>query len=87
MSNTICAAWREGNSQRLEELPVLPRLQASVADRNIILAYRSALWVPKIVVLFDTPGVELVLVGVSHLIGDDSVLVLLADMGFQVSRY
>lgn len=58
-----------------------------MADRNIILTDRNASWVPKIVALFDTPEVELVLVGVSHLVVDDSVLALLADMGFQVSRY
>lgn len=83
----LVTAWREGNSQRIEELTVLPRLQASVADHNIILADRNASWVPKIVALFDTPEVELVLVGVSHLVGDDSVLALLEDMGFQVTRY
>ena len=61
--------------------------EAGVADHNIILADRNASWVPKIVALFDTPEVELVLVGVSHLVGDDSVLALLEDMGFQVTRY
>ena len=85
--HALVTAWREGNSQRIEELTVLPRLQASVADHNIILADRNASWVPKIVALFDTPEVELVLVGVSHLVGDDSVLALLEDMGFQVTRY
>lgn len=63
------------------------QVQASVADRNIILTDRNASRVPKIVALFETPEVELVLVGVSHLIGDDSGLALMADMGFQVSRY
>jgi uncharacterized protein YbaP (TraB family) len=83
----LVTAWREGNIRQIEELTVLPRLQESALDHAVFLVQRNAAWIPRIVALFDTPEVELVLVGVSHLAGEDGVLAMLMSMGFEVSRF
>lgn len=83
----LVTAWREGNTSQIEELTVLPRLQENAMDHDTFLVQRNTAWIPRIVAMFDTPGVELVLVGVSHLVGEDGVLAMLMSMGFEVSRF
>lgn len=83
----LVTAWREGNIQQIEALAVLPRLQESTTDHDTFLVQRNTAWIPRIVAMFNTPEVELILVGVSHLVGEDSVLDMLEGMGFEVSRF
>ena len=73
--------------ETIEELTILPRKEESLTDHNVIQTDRNTKWIPQIEAYFDTPEIEYVLVGVSHLAGDDSVLVMLEELGYVVSRY
>lgn len=43
-------------------------------------------WIPEIERLLDTGDVELVLFGALHLVGNEGVLALLEDRGYQVEQ-
>ena len=47
---------------------------------------RNDAWMSKLVQLFDNQDKELVLVGALHLAGDDSLLQLLGDQGYQLEQ-
>jgi uncharacterized protein YbaP (TraB family) len=78
-------AWRRGDEQTLrteletnfEPFPDLYR--SLIADRN-------ERWVPAIDALLAQPGDHLVIVGALHLIGEHSVIRLLEQRGYRISR-
>ncbi len=80
----LVAEWGAGHATRLGELMSDggddPRARAAIfTDRN-----RS--WVRWINQRLDRPGSSFMAVGAGHLVGDDSVLDLLAKQGLQVTR-
>jgi uncharacterized protein YbaP (TraB family) len=79
-------AWRQGDTQKLEEVGLegfreFPRVYQS------LLVERNRAWLPKIEALLSDQTVEYVLVGVLHLVGDESLLAMLEARGYQVERY
>jgi uncharacterized protein YbaP (TraB family) len=80
--STIMTAWRSGNSAALEEL-LIEGLQEAPRLFDSILVQRNRNWVPQIIDLSRQPGDVLIIVGAMHLVGDDSVLEMLADRGIQ----
>ena len=84
--DALIRAWREGDVEYLtEELETLKA--ESLEDYNILFTNRNAAWVPQIEVFLTTPELELVLVGAFHLVGPESVLQMLEDLGYLISRY
>ncbi len=79
-------AWREGDTTFLNEINELSKAE-SLADYNTMLTNRNAAWVPQIVDMLDTEELELILVGVYHLVGVDSVLKMLEDLGYSIELY
>lgn len=79
-------AWREGNIEFFEFLNDLQKEQDE-ESYNLILRDRNLAWVPQIEDMLLTEEVELILVGVGHLAGDDNVLELLEELGYTVERY
>lgn len=77
--------WHSGDTQALavlieEEFAGEPELrQAMLGDRN-------RKWVPRIAGYLDQPGDTLVIVGALHLVGDDGVIELLREKGYDVER-
>ena len=53
--------------------------------RTEIFTRRNAAWVPRLVERFSQPGQHFVAVGAGHLIGDDGLVALLREQGFQVT--
>jgi hypothetical protein len=82
----LTKAWKAGDESALAKLLADdakddPRLhQALIVDRNIA-------WAGKIKEFFNRPGNTLVVVGVAHLVGDDSVVQLLRKEGFKVEKF
>ena len=79
-------AWQRGDTQALVEIG-LEDFKDFPGAYQSILVNRNRAWLPKIEALLDDQTVEYVLVGVLHLVGEDSVLAMLEAKGYQVERY
>lgn len=80
-------AWREGDIDYLLSVSITPPKAANIDDYNTIYTHRNAAWIPQIEAFLATPELELILVGVGHLVGPESVLQMLRDLGYEVQRY
>ncbi|MFZ5610248.1 MAG: TraB/GumN family protein [Pseudomonadota bacterium] len=78
-------AWRAGDTESLGAL-LLDGMQNQPELYQAIIVERNNDWVPKLEVLLATPGVHMVAVGAAHLIGEDSVIALLRQKGYEVRR-
>jgi uncharacterized protein YbaP (TraB family) len=80
------SAWRQGDTRALKEIG-LEDFQAFPDAYQSILVNRNRAWLPKIEAMLEDSLVEYVLVGVLHLVGDDSVLAMLEAKGYRVERF
>lgn len=81
----IIDAWRAGDSQALNTFMVagverLPSLYKS------LLKDRNEKWMPLIEAYSKSPEVELIMVGVAHLVGSDGVIHKLKQRGYQIEQ-
>lgn len=81
------AAWRKGDSQRLEKLGISPMKTDYPKLFRLLLVDRNNAWIPKIESLLATPEVEFIMVGALHLIGDEGVLSKLRKLGYKVELF
>lgn len=80
-------AWLHGDNSQLSTLSRLDELKAEdPAMYQAILDDRNRAWLPLIENMFQSPAVELVLVGALHLVGEDGLLHLLTEKGYQVKQ-
>lgn len=84
--DTIRAAWRDGDTERLAAAGLERWVDRFPDLYDMILVDRNRDWIPEIERLLDTGDIELVLFGALHLVGDDGVLALLEDRGYQVEQ-
>lgn len=82
----MIAAWREGNSDALEELFVDEMRQEAPEIYDSLLKQRNLRWIPQIEEMMNDPDTEFVLVGAAHLIGPEGLVVLLRQAGYQVTQ-
>lgn len=80
-------AWREGDIGFILREDVLPLQTGIPEDYESLLAQRNRAWLPQIEAMLASPEVELVLVGVAHIPGEDGLLQLLRERGFTVEYY
>jgi uncharacterized protein YbaP (TraB family) len=83
----LVRAWREGDVEFIRQKVIEPTKVSNMDGYKIIFTDRNAAWVPQIEAFLSTPELELLLVGVGHLVGSDSVLKMLEDLGYSVNRY
>ena len=83
---SIINAWREGNSEELNELVVAKINRESPASVEQLLIQRNKNWIPQIEQMFGDDDKELVLVGVGHLVGEENVLALLEQRGYTIEK-
>lgn len=76
----IVAAWKTGDSDALETM-LLDGLTKAPELYDAILTQRNRNWVAKIEELVHSQENVLIVVGTMHLVGDNSVLAMLADNG------
>jgi len=84
--SALKSAWRRGDTQTLEEIG-LKDFQAFPEAYQAVLVNRNRAWLPKIERMLEDEQIEYVLVGVLHLVGDDSVLAMLEARGYEVERF
>lgn len=82
----MIAAWRGGDNGQLSELfiaemaIVAPDLYAS------LLVNRNQAWIPQIEEMLTDGDTEFILVGAAHLVGDQGLLRLLEEKGYQITQ-
>lgn len=83
--DVISAAWREGRARDLESL--LLGEYAKFPELYEALVYqRNRNWIPRIRALGERDGNVLVVVGALHLVGDQGVISMLEQAGFELRR-
>lgn len=79
-------AWRSGNRAVFDKEILEPWEEEFSGIYDLLLAKRNKTWLPKIEAMLKTKDVELVLVGVLHLAGQDGLLRMLADKGYRIEQ-
>ncbi|MFL1406515.1 TraB/GumN family protein [Marinobacter sp. M1N3S26] len=83
---SIRTAWRNGDTGKLAAAGLERWVDRFPDLYDMILVDRNRDWIPEIERLLGTGDIELVLFGALHLVGDDGVLALLEDRGYQVEQ-
>ena len=86
MMAQMIAAWRSGNAQQLEELFVEDMRTQAPEVYDSLLRQRNLKWMPQIEAMLQDADTEFVLVGAAHLVGEDGLLKMLRDKGFDISQ-
>jgi uncharacterized protein YbaP (TraB family) len=81
----ILSAWKEGDEVRLEELN-LEELKAHPKLYQALIVDRNRRWIKDIEGYLNGPENSMVIVGVAHLVGSDSVVDLLRKRGYKVAK-
>lgn len=85
MLDDLTAAWATGDEATLDRL-----LHANVKTvpefHHAVMIERNRNWLPQIKQLIATPGQHLLVVGVGHLVGADSVIEMLRRDGYEIAR-
>jgi len=83
----LLKAWRAGDTEQLNKLAIEP-MKDDPKTIKTLLTDRNRNWVPHIERMFSGNGSdkEFVLVGVAHLVGNNSVLSLLKAKGYRVEK-
>ena len=84
--NALKQAWRNGDTQKLNEIGILPLISFPDIYKMLIVNRNSA-WVPQIEAMLKTKEVEMILVGALHLAGKDSVLKQLESLGYKIKQF
>lgn len=86
MLHQMIGMWRSGDNARLEATFVTPLQQDYPGIYRSLLLERNRDWVRQLEALLETTAVELVLVGVAHLPGNDGLLNQLQRRGYEVEQ-
>ncbi|MCH8135396.1 MAG: TraB/GumN family protein [Proteobacteria bacterium] len=82
----MIGAWREGNNDKLEKM-FIADMQAEAPELyDSLLLQRNLNWIPQIESMLRDADTEFVLVGAAHLVGNQGLLELLSQKGFQVKQ-
>ncbi len=82
----LLEAWRTGNVADMEDLLVRSIRDVSEPAFQALLVNRNANWVTQINDLMAGEGDYFIAVGAGHLVGEDSVVDMLQESGFNVER-
>ena len=77
-------AWARGDTRAIEDLGLTPMKQVSVHLYDALIVQRNKRWVEAIAERMSGSGETVIVVGVGHLVGPDSVPALLRARGFAV---
>ena len=86
MLKSTIKAWREGDTEQIDELVVDTFKRESPTSYDDVFTKRNQNWLPQIEAMFGDEEQEFVLVGAGHLVGDDSVIALLEAKGYKVEQ-
>jgi uncharacterized protein YbaP (TraB family) len=86
--NSMLSAWRAGDVKTLERIinESYPAHSELGAFRRKILTERNKGMLQKIEFLMQEKGIDLVIVGAAHLLGDDGLVTLMRNKGYKLER-
>jgi uncharacterized protein YbaP (TraB family) len=79
----IVRAWAAGEPEKLE---MVPKSDDEAAVLDLLIVQRNRNWIPAIETMLKDNRENLIVVGAGHLSGEDSVLDLLSEAGYTVTR-
>lgn len=79
-------SWRRGDVDGLARIAIDPWREQFPEIYETLLARRNARWISDIETMMESPEIEMVLVGALHLAGEDGLLALLADRGYDIEN-
>lgn len=82
----LVAAWATGDTAAIEQIGVIPMMEASPEVYLALLAERNANWATQIETMLEGSGTIFIAVGAAHLVGAESVQKMLEDAGVDVQR-
>lgn len=81
--DSLISAWRSGEAEELEEL-IVEQTDSDPRIREVLLIERNRNWIPEIEKHLASDRDVMFLVGAAHLVGEDSVVDLLEEKGYEV---
>ena len=85
--DTMVTAWASGDVETLENVFVSEAKAEGGTFYDALLTNRNRNWTAKIEEMLAGKGVIFIAVGAGHLVGEDSVLAMLAAKGIKSERY
>ncbi|MGY8784399.1 MAG: TraB/GumN family protein [Pseudomonadales bacterium] len=82
----MIGAWRSGDAEGLSELFVEEMKVEAPALYDTLLLQRNLKWVPQIDSMLQDADTEFVLVGAAHLVGENGLLDLLSQKGYEINQ-
>lgn len=82
----MIAAWRSGDAQKLADLFVADMRDQAPELFDSLLRQRNLNWMGQLEAMIADSNTEFVLVGAAHLVGEDGLLDMLSDKGYEVSQ-
>jgi uncharacterized protein YbaP (TraB family) len=82
--NRLIDAWATGDTRAIETLGLTPMKQVSVYLYDQLIVQRNRRWADIIAGRMDGSGRTVIVVGVGHLVGPDSVPALMRARGYAV---
>jgi uncharacterized protein len=83
----LADAWVKGDTEALDKLMLITMRAETPGLYNAVFTQRNVAWSRQLATVMQSAGTSFVAVGAGHLIGDDGLPALLADLGFEVERY
>lgn len=80
----LVAEWADGDVHGIGVLMGSPEAFGSRDAYDAMLKNRNERWVPQIAAMLDEPGTRLIAAGAGHFAGEDSVITLLREEGYEV---
>jgi len=80
-------SWRDGDLAQMNEVLGGEKMRSEFPSvYKALLSNRNQHWIKQLTPMFDTPEIEFLLVGAMHLVGDDGVIELLRDQGYEIEQ-
>ncbi len=83
---SMIVPWREGNIAELNELFIDQMKTETPEVYELLLINRNLAWMPELEAMLNDADTEFALVGVAHLVGEDGLLQMLRNRGYQVRQ-
>ena len=84
---TIAKSWAVGGTAYLTREVVAPLKSKSPIFYDALITQRNKKWTPQLTRFMEGSGTGFAAVGTSHLLGEDSLVEMLREQGYDVSRY
>jgi uncharacterized protein YbaP (TraB family) len=80
------AAWEAGDVAALDSLVVTPMAERYPELHAVLMTDRNRAWAERLSIVLDGSGTDFIAVGAGHLVGDESLAVMLEAKGYAVER-